>query len=462
MGETDFSNIGQDAKSSMNKIVSFSSQTMLAKIVNKLTDYTDILSESKLSTIINYNYNLTGDQIKTVIKFLVNSRALSCIYMIAQKGSKDFAHEYVSNVFSNPEHHEHSQSYLSLRNTMELRLTQQTQQFNINMGISNIGKSMPLTTLRSHVKMHDKAVETFSVVPPKVQHGYIAASLHDAYVTLIPRIDFWNDKTYMKFFFSDKTMEDKNMLLTLRQEKKSILKINKDLNDLLNGFDNYKYDMAMLREETSLEDNTRNIIADDSSYDETLALKLERKFPTSLVNLSNDPTMQTPFGKQYGAKINSIISNICSEAAKQKLDMDAATSLLCDMFNRFCDDKSSITIEGHGEFIIQIVDFILFIDTDVKNFSEVFLYRNRKESFSKFFQLNSSAIDAFFSVIFGIYFQERFKPVLKFIKTDDMMTFACAFIVKRIYIMFGDAIALFGFFLIKAVASAGKVQIGRS
>ncbi|MCL1911212.1 MAG: hypothetical protein FWG13_03295 [Leptospirales bacterium] len=463
MSKIDNSDIKQDID--LTDILPFANQALLTKTINKLADYTDIISEAKLSSSINYNYNLSSDQIKAIIEFLVNSRAVSRIYVIAQKGAKDLDHEYISNIFSNLENFENSSSYLSLRSAMESRLTQQVQQFNINMGTSNVAKAMSVTTLRNHSKLYNEAAKTLSSVSSKVQHGYIAASLHDAYVTFISRMDFWNDKTYSKFFFNEESSGNRNTLLTLPQEKEGVFRINKELNELLDGFDNRQNDGITIREEMSPEDNVSVVLTDVSDQNEVspsnTPSNIKKKNP-STVNLTNDPTMQTPFGKQYGAKINSIINEICFQAGAQEIDVDAVSSFLCDMYDEFRDNKLFITSEERKKTLIQVVDSILFVDTGIRNFSEIFLYKNRQEVFSKFFQLNSSVIDRFFSTIFGVYFQERFKPFLKFIKTDEMMTFACAFIIKRIYILFGDAITVFGFFLIKAVAEAGKVHIGRT
>ena len=249
--------------------------------------------------------------------------------------------------------------------------------------------------------------------------------------------------------------------MTLRQEKKGIFRINRELNELINDFDSRKDENIIMLDGISSKDNDRVVFIDVPAQGGVQAPRVKKKLPPS-ASQTNDPTMQTPFGKQYGVKVNSIINDICSKADKQVIDTETTASILCDMYNGFYSNNSSITLEEHGEQIMEVIDSIIFVDTDIMSFSELFLYRNRKESFPKFFQLNSSAIDAFFSVIFKIYFQERFKPFLKFIKTDEMMTFTCAFIIKRIYIMFGDAITIFGFFLIKAVAAAGKVQIGRA
>jgi len=476
MDRTGYSDVIQDIN--ISEISSFANQALLTNLVNKLADYADVISETKLSSIINHNYNFSGDQVRAITEFLVNSRAVSRICMVAQKGSKDFNYEYMSNIFSNPENPENSMPYQSLRRTIELRLTQQVQQFNINMGEPNIARPMPLTVLRSHVKLYESAVKTFSGISSKVQHGYAAASLHDAYVTLISRLDFWKDKMYTKFFLYGESADSKDTLLTLHQEKKSIFRINKELKDLIDGFDSHKDGMTIMRTET-----LPKVVFTDVPAQEEVRVRVKKKLPSlganppgDLVmqaggwqihsksaydaNPPGDSIMQTPFGRQYGGKINSIISEICSKAG-QEIDTAVTGLLLSGMYNRFCDDRSSITPEEHGKQIVQVIDSILFVDTDIADFSEIFLYRNRKESFAEFFKRNSSVIEAFLSIIFGIYFQERFKSFLKFIKTDEMMTFTSAFIIKRIYIMFGDAITIFGFFLIKAVAVAGKVQIGK-
>ncbi|MDR3237240.1 MAG: hypothetical protein LBT84_01920 [Spirochaetia bacterium] len=443
----------------IHEIAPFADQSMLTRILDKLTDYTDIISEAKLTSIINFSYNLDSAQINSMENFLANSRAVSRIFLIAQKGSRDLDHEYISNVFSTPENPENSPAYVSIRNTMELRLTQQTQQFNMNMGIPNVAKSMPLNTLRNQVRSFQNAQESGSSASSKVQHSYIAASLHDAYVTLITRVDFWNDKTYMKFFFNEDS-GSRNMLLTLRQEKKSLHRINKELSDILRDYDIRREEFVEPEPAKANERPTVRYV-EIPIQNADAPLKIRKKLPPT-ISVQNDPTMQTPFGKQYGGRINTIIMEICNKAINADLDIDAMALVLSGMYNKFISDPSAITPQNYAGLIIHSVESFLFIDTDITDFAEKFLYINRKESFPKFFQDNSSSIETFMSLIFDIYFAERFKPFLKFMKTDEMLTFTCAFIIKRLYIIIGDALTIFGFFLIKAVGRIGKIQMNNS
>jgi hypothetical protein len=40
-----------------------------------------------------------------------------------------------------------------------------------------------------------------------------------------------------------------------------------------------------------------------------------------------------------------------------------------------------------------------------------------------------------------------------------MKQYACAFIIKRIYLIKGEELPTFGFFLIKAIARYGKIKV---
>ena len=441
----------------ISQIAEFVDQAMITRIIKRLTDYTEIISETKLTSIINYTYNLSSDQIHAVIDFLAHLMAISKIFNIAQKGVRDLEHEYVSNIFSTPSSLENSSAYLSIRNAMEIRLTYQTQQFNMNMGIPNAAKSMPISTLRGQVKTyHSMATNSAS---SKVQHGFIAASLHDAYILLIHRVDFWNDKTYTKFFFNEDARENKSILLTTPQEKKSLTRINREVNNLINDFDNQRNDIVDRDFTTFPQEDEPEENLDKPEYHVGESQIVFKKKRPSAINFANDATMQTPFGMKYGAKINAILMEMSMVSTESFLDSKSVNTIAEILTGLFYSFKSNeLSSENDTEQIIKAIDFILFLDMDMRIFSEKFLYRNRKESFPKFYQDNSLAIELFLLSIFQIYFKTRFAPVLKFIRTEEMLTFACAFIIKRIYFTFGDAITFFGFFLIKAILKVGKIQ----
>ena len=134
----------------IDDIAEFIEPGAINKIVNKLTDYADILTVGKLSGIVNYNYNLNSSQTSIIIELLINTCAISRIYTMAMKGSKDLEEEYISNIYSNPVNPERASAYQNLKNILENRLTHQVQQYNINMNKNNTTMAMPINELRGH------------------------------------------------------------------------------------------------------------------------------------------------------------------------------------------------------------------------------------------------------------------------------------------------------------------------
>ena len=84
----------------LKKITPFVDFNSMSRIVNKLTDYAETLTEGKLAGIVNYNYRLNSSQSNMIIDLLVELQAVSRIYNIAHKGKKDLEVEYISNIFS--------------------------------------------------------------------------------------------------------------------------------------------------------------------------------------------------------------------------------------------------------------------------------------------------------------------------------------------------------------------------
>src|SRR5208337_2353050 len=200
----------------MAEIVDFSTFT---KIINKLTDYAETLSEGKISGIVNFNYRLNSAQTNEILKLLKNVQGISRIYSLSVKGSKDIEVEYISNIFSDYEDPESISSYINLKNIIENRLTHQLQQYNVSMVKNNTTLAIPVNELRGHVKTYRDLHGQDITISTKAQHGLIAASLHDAYVTILNTPDYWNDKTYIKFFFNEDDQSKKKRLL-LKSEKR--------------------------------------------------------------------------------------------------------------------------------------------------------------------------------------------------------------------------------------------------
>ena len=64
----------------------------------------------------------------------------------------------------------------------------------------------------------------------------------------------------------------------------------------------------------------------------------------------------------------------------------------------------------------------------------------------------------FLAQVFIIYFEESFGTLFKIIKSMDMKKFACAFIIKRIYLKEGESLTNFGFFFIRVIAKVGGIK----
>ena len=120
----------ENVESKIKKISEFLDTASLNKIINKLTDYAEIITAGKLSGIINYNYRLGSTQSRLTSELLIDIKALTKIYTIATKGSRDLEEEYISNIFSDAVTPTNISSYVSLRTTVENRLTHQVQQYN--------------------------------------------------------------------------------------------------------------------------------------------------------------------------------------------------------------------------------------------------------------------------------------------------------------------------------------------
>ena len=95
----------------------------------------------------------------------------------------------------------------------------------------------------------------------------------------------------------------------------------------------------------------------------------------------------------------------------------------------------------------------------MKTVAEKFLHDHRREPFARFYTNQmKELIERFVLDIYAEYFEEQFSPVFRIIKSLDMKKFACAFIIKRIYLLMGDNLPNFGFILIRAIAQTGGIK----
>jgi hypothetical protein len=428
----------------LEEIQSFVDFNVFNKIINKLTDYAEILSEGKISGLINFNFRLNRHQTNMIVRLLESIQAITRIYNVAQKGSKDLEVEYISLIFSDYDNPDSISSYINLKNVIENRLTHQVQQYNVNMGKNNTTLAVPLNELRGHVKTFIDLTDMGLAISTKAQHGIIAASLHDAYSTLLNRQDFFNDRTYIKFFFNEDDVSKRKILLLKKAPRLSIHDIGVRLRETLDRFHAVMYNKMQTARETSQ-------VELPPSPDYVPHYNRSETF--------TDRMMLTPFGRQYGGIIDKTITAIFDPARRNALfevsedSIKEKTALLFQSY-KLRTDMAKLSAEAE-----QVIDYLLVQDYGIKTFAEKFLYYDRKEAFSKFYSgQNQEQIEQFLAMVFNIFFEEKFSSLFKIIKSMDMKKFACAFIIKRIYLREGDNLTNFGFFFIRTIARIGGIK----
>ncbi len=427
----------------LKKIKAFVDYGMINKIINKLTDYAEILTEGKLSAIINYSYSLNSSQTNMITDILVEMQAISRIYIIAQKGKRDLEEEYFSNIFSDVYNPQSISAYISIRNMMENRLSHQVQQYNMNMNKSNTTLAMPINELHGHVKTMKELSKSSVILSHKAQHGYIAASLHDAYVRILNRPDWWDDKTYIKYFFNEDDNEKRKLNLIGRTERFSLIEISENISKVLKYFEQIEKDKLASRAGSSLsEAEEKNRDMRTSSYSDKLLL--------------------TPFGKQYGTKIDSIIDDIFDEMVLKQASLsneDDISEKVLSIYQIYKTFPASLSAGKCMENILDVVNFLLTKDFSAKKFTELYLYLDRKISFLRYYAQVKNDVENFITEIFAVYFENRFSTLFKIIRSLDMKQYACAFIIKRIYLKQGESLTTFGYFLIKSISRYGKIKV---
>jgi len=440
----------------LKKITPFVDYNSISRIINKLTDYAEMLTEGKLSGIINYNYRLNSSQTNMIIDLLVEMQALSRVYMIAHKGKKDLEVEYVSNILSEPINPSGISSYISIRNIIENRLNHQIQQYNMNMNKSNTTLSIPINELHSHVKNYMEMSSNNITVSSKIQHGFIAASLHDAYVIIMNRPDWWEDRTYMKYFFNEDDGEKRHLNMLSRLRRLTLQEIDNNVKAVLNYF--MELFAARTRPKPAAElDFEVESTAQGQQFKNNGApgdYGIEQRF--------TDKVLMTPFGRQYGAKIDAVIEECFSKEAYEAsgpYDDESMQRAAITLFQVWKALPGSLVLGQNKELLMNFVMYLLNQDYGVKQLAEKFFYTDRKLSFNRFFLEIKSDLEEFLTKIFTEFFEEQFSVVFRIIRSLDMKQYACAFIIKRIYLKHGEDLNTFGFFLIKAISRYGKIKV---
>jgi len=432
----------------IRKITPFVDYASFSKIINKLTDYGEVLTEGKLSGIINHNFRMNSTQTNLMIELLCSMQALSRIYDIAQKGKRDLEEEYISNIFPDGSNPSTSSSYISLRNTLENRLNNQVQQYNMNMNKSNTTLAIPVNEIHGHVKTYRDLTLNNVTISHKAQHGYIAASLHDAYLTIQNRPDWWDDRTYMKYFFNEDEIAKRNLNLLTREQRLTLAEISGNVKKILNYFN--ELNIAKFKPKIDPAEN----IEQSNNVEEAPKNNFTSKY--------SDKLLMTPFGRQYGTKIDSILNDIFSterlKSWESKND-EEIESIARSLFHVYKTLPGSLVVNPNKKGVIDLVNFLLTRDYGMKKFMEKYLHIDKKVPFSRFHSENKEAAEDFVTTIFNIFFEENFTSLFRIIRSLDMKQYACAFIIKRIYITRGEELPIFGFFLMKAIARNGKIKV---
>ncbi len=434
----------------LKKIMPFIDYASFTRIINKLTDYAEIITEGKLASLLNFNYKLNASQANLLIDFLVDIQALSKIYTIAQKGKRDLDEEFISNIFSDVNNPSSSSSYLSLRNLIENRLSHQIQQYNMNMSKSNTTLSIPLNELHGHVKTFKDLMSSNITISHKARHGFIAASLHDAYLTILNRFDWWDDKTYLKFFLNEDTTSKKDLNLITREPRLTLFEIDNNIKKVTD----YLESIYLFKAKSKIAEQALN----------TTEKAPEIKPPKREGKTANysDKLLMTPFGVQYGQKIDEIIESIFNADTIKNAgsisseDMKRSATTLYQVYKAL---PGSLTMPQNLKMAKDMVYFLLGQDYGIKRFTEEYIYTDRKIPFVRFFPEVKDDVEEFLTRLFIIFFEEFFNSLFRIIRSLDMKQYACAFIIKRIYLHKGEDMPVFGYFLIKAIARHGKIKV---
>ncbi|MCL1833996.1 MAG: hypothetical protein FWG49_05775, partial [Leptospirales bacterium] len=270
----------------LKEISAFIDYTSINRIINKLTDYAEIITEGRLASLINYNYRLNASQANMIINLLLEIQAVSRIYAIAQKGKRDLDVEFISNIISDSNNPESIPSFLSLRNVIESRMNNQIQQYNMNMNKSNTTVSISVSELHGHIQTFSELVNNNLPAPPKARHGYIMGSLHDAYVINLNKRNWWDDKVYFKYYFNDDEPSKREINLITKDPRYTLVEIGENVKQIVEFFRSISVFRTKKKEPDPVE---------KPAAKEAEPLKKE-----SYTSSYSAKLLATPFGTQYG------------------------------------------------------------------------------------------------------------------------------------------------------------------
>lgn len=417
-----------------------------SKIINKIADYGDILTETKLGSLINFKYSLNGTQINEVIDLLVDIQALSKILNIASKGLKDLDAEYISNIFSETSYPYNISSYINIRTLVENRLANQTQNYNINMNKANLTTAIPISEVRNHVSQYSDLTNDRTLISSKIQHGMIAASLHDAFILLSNQPDWSNDRTYVKYFFADRSFTKSNNLLITKKSWLLLKDIKERANNISRKLDEAAFRMSRMQTTEK---------AEQAKKSAALAQPQNRQ-----VKEFHDKMLMTPFGRQYGGMIDKIIEDIFNEERHSlaRYEKDTFPDKIRVLYDAFTPGAGGFAGSDYNGIITGLVEGLSGDNFSTKSLSEKYLYNNRKISFEKFFSENKDRHQDFITNLFATYFEIKFMPVFKIIKSQDFKKFACAYIIKRIYMKQGENLTPYGSYLIMSIGKSSGMK----
>jgi hypothetical protein len=247
----------------------------------------------------------------------------------------------------------------------------------------------------------------------------------------------------MKFFFNEDDVSKRKTLLLRREKRQTLNEISSNIAELLKKF----YSMTH-REAPPLEDQ---LLSDEESADST---------PGENKNgVLTDRMLMTPFGRQYGSKIDLTIEELFNPENASSDDEDSEKYIrenVAQLYKLFKNDTPLVRLESAA---VDVVQYLIFQQYGMKTFVEKFLYTERREPISKFYTAEmQKEIEIFVTELFSVFFESIFSSLFRIIKSMDMKQFACAFIIKRIYLKMGESLTNFGYYLIKVIAKVGGIR----
>jgi hypothetical protein len=357
------------------------------------------------------------------IDFLLKSRAISRLYIPPTAGSHGLDSEYVSNIISNSRMPESISAHIVITNTLDSKTANQLHIYNNSMNKINSGQTASVKEIRRHIDAH----ELTKTIPLKSQNVYILASLHDAYVIRLNQNNWWENTHYKQYFMNDDNNEDLLLQLVTREPHLSLEEINRQINIIVHTF----IAMGAGKFKNEQKKPTQENLAKSAVPPEKAQQEIYNKM------------LSTPFGMHYGKKIDSILFEIFYNNSDE-----LSGEIKFFVLNASSDFKETNSISLNPETIIELCTWLITTRMDSQTFIENFLEKNS----------NKQLTTDFTNQLFKIFFELKFRDIFKIIKHPENISFACSFIIKRIYINYGEEIPEYGLFFINTVAQFEKNQ----